>query len=390
LKLQSFNPSAEANKDFAGSPEWESGRSKNITFVLTEECQLRCKYCYFVAKNSHNKMSFDIARRTIDYLLGEPDLFPESSVVIDFIGGEPLLEIDLLDKICDYFKMQSYLKMHPWFERYRISISTNGLLYSNDSVQRFISKNKTHLGIGITIDGIRQKHDLQRVFPDGRGSYEAVVRQIPLWLEQFPESSTKVTIAREDLPYIKDSILHLWDLGIKYININLIFENVWKDGDDLIFEDQLVQLADEIIKNRYYIGRSCSFFSRIIGKPVISDGNWCGAGKMLAVDSTGSFYPCVRFTPFSLNNREAIVVGNCFTGIDSNRLRPFLALNLHSQSPAECLECNVASGCAWCQGMNYDVANIDTIYQRATYLCKMHKARVRANQYFYDKIDKEQ
>lgn len=380
----------KTNKDFEATPDWEDGRSKIVTFILTEDCQLRCKYCYFVAKNSRNRMNFDIARRTIDYLLSEPDLFPESYIVLDFIGGEPLLEIDLLDKICDYFKLHSYLKMHPWFERYRISLSTNGLLYSKDSVQRFISKNKTHLGIGITIDGTKKKHDLQRVFPNGRGSYNNVVKEIPLWLKQFPKSSTKVTIAREDLPYIKESILHLWELGIKYINSNLIFENVWEDGDDHIFEDQLIQLADDIIKDHYYIGHSCSFFSRVIGKPVTSEGNWCGAGKMLAVDSSGSFYPCVRFTPFSLQNRKAIVVGNCYTGIDSNRLRPFLALNLRSQSPTKCLECEVASGCAWCQGMNYDEATIDTIYQRSTYLCEMHKARVRANQYFWNKLDREQ
>lgn len=387
MNPQSINTPIEEYKDFDASPEWESGRSKIVTFVLTEDCQLRCKYCYFVAKNSLNKMSFAVARRTIDYLLNEPDLFPETSVVLDFIGGEPLLEIDLLDLICDYFKKQSYLKMHPWFECYRISFSTNGLLYDKDSVQRFIRKNKAHLGIGITIDGTKKKHDLQRVYPDGKGSYEDVVKQIPLWLTQFSEASTKVTVGREDLPYIKDSILHLWELGIKYINSNVIFENVWEEDDDHIFEDQLLQLADEIIKNRYYIGRSCSFFSRSIGKPLTSEGNWCGAGKMLAVDSTGSFYPCVRFTQFSLKKKKAIIIGNCYDGINQNLLRPFLGLNLRSQSPQECLECEVASGCAWCQGTNYDEADSDTIYQRSTYLCRMHKARVRANQYFWEKLD---
>ena len=94
-------------------------------------------------------------------------------------------------------------------------------------------------------------------------------------------------------------------------------------------------------------------------------------------------------THFSLQKKEAIVVGNCYEGIDSNLLRPFLALNLQSQSQKECLECQVASGCAWCQGMNYDEATTDTIYQRSIYLCKMHKARVRANQYFWNKLDKE-
>jgi uncharacterized protein len=334
-------------------------------------------------------MSFEVAQKTIDYLLSEPDIFPESSIILDFIGGEPLLEIELMDKICDYFKKESYLKQHPWFEGYRISFSTNGLYYSNGNVQKFIAKNKYHISVGITIDGTQKKHDLQRVYPNGKGSYKDVVKQIPLWLKQFPESATKVTIAREDLPYIKESILHLWDLGINHINSNVVFENVWDKDDEDIFEQQLRQLADEIIDNDYYIGRSCSFFNRMIGKPVSYEGNWCGAGRMLAVDHTGSFYPCVRFTPFSLQKKKAIVIGNCYDGIDHNLLRPFLGLDLRSQSTQECLDCKVATGCAWCQGTNYDEADSDTIYQRATYLCQMHKARVRANQYFWEKLDKK-
>ena len=50
------------------------------------------------------------------------------------------------------------------------------------------------------------------------------------------------------------------------------------------------------------------------------------------------------------------------------------------------MECEVASGCAWCQGNNYDAAQTETIYQRAIYTCNMHKARVRANQYFWEKL----
>jgi uncharacterized protein len=46
----------------------------------------------------------------------------------------------------------------------------------------------------------------------------------------------------------------------------------------------------------------------------------------------------------------------------------------------------VAEGCAWCQGENYDAADTPTIYQRATAICKMHKARVRANNYYWNKL----
>ncbi len=91
---------------------------------------------------------------------------------------------------------------------------------------------------------------MNRIFKSsGKGSYENVVKNIPLWLQQINGAATKVTISSEDIPYICESVLHIYSLGIKEIHINVVFENVWKDGDDKLFEEQLIQLADAIIDN---------------------------------------------------------------------------------------------------------------------------------------------
>jgi uncharacterized protein len=367
---------------------WQSGVAKSITFIVTEDCQLRCGYCYIVGKNKINRMPFTVAKTAVDYILRNRVLFWEKSVIWDFIGGEPLLEIDLIDRLCDYIKLQLYELDHPWFNNYRFSFSTNGLMYQDARVQRFIKKNARHLSISISIDGTKQKHDAQRIFPDGRGSYDAVMKNVPLWLEQFSNASTKATIAHGDLPMLKESVAHLWRLGLKSVTINLINENVWEPGDEVIYEIQLQELADYIIDNKLYDTHNCSFFSKTIGKPINGkdNRNWCGCGKMLAIDRNGAFYPCVRFAPYTLQYKSARIIGNCFDGLDLNKLRPFLVLNRTMQSPQKCLECEVASGCSWCQGNNYDLAAADTIFQRAVYTCEMHKARVRANRYFWAKL----
>ena len=371
---------------------WEGGMAKNITFIVTKDCQLACKYCYLIGKNDKERMSWDIAKKAIDYILTYENEFRQRSVIWDFIGGEPFLEIDLIDKICDYLKTEMFRLNHHWFNSYRFSFSTNGINYDSPKVQHFIEKNHEHLSIGITIDGTQRKHDLNRIWKGEkkeRGSYVDVVRNIPLWLSQFPSGATKVTISSDDIPYIKESVLHLYSLGIKEVNINVVFEDVWKDGDDVKFENQLISLADEIIDNGLYHDYTCSFFAEHIGKPMdpINDnGNWCGAGKMLAVDAAGNFYPCTRFAAYSLRDKEPIIIGNVNDGIDKNLLRPFLTLDRTTQSPQKCIDCEVASGCAWCQGENYDAADSDTIFKRSTAICKMHKARVRANNYYWNKL----
>lgn len=373
---------------------WESGRAKTITFIVTKDCQLACKYCYLVGKNDRERMDWSIAKQAIDYILAHEIDFPEHSVIWDFIGGEPFLEIELIDRICDYLKMEMYRLNHHWFNSYRFSFSTNGINYNAPKVQDFITKNREHLSIGITIDGTRKKHDLNRIWKgtSDKGSYDDVVRNIPLWLKQFPEGATKVTISSADIPYIKESVLHLYSLGIKEVNINVVFEDVWKEGDDILFEKQLTELADAIIDGDYCEEYSCSFFSDRIGKPLdpeLDNQNWCGAGKMLAIDAQGNFYPCTRFAAYSLRDKKPIIIGDIHKGIDKNRLRPFLTLDRMTQSPQKCMDCEVASGCAWCQGENYDAAETSTIYQRSTAICKMHKARVRANNYYWYKLNQK-
>ncbi|MBE6241596.1 MAG: radical SAM peptide maturase, CXXX-repeat target family [Bacteroidales bacterium] len=381
---------------------WMDGVAKNITFIVTKDCQLACKYCYLVGKNTKERMSWDVAQKAIDYILDNSVDFQETSVIWDFIGGEPFLEIDLIDKICDYIKTELFKRDHPWFNSYRFSFSTNGINYDSEKVQRFIKKNQEHLSIGITIDGTKQKHDLNRIWKtkdmemgiqpkagDEKGSYDDVVRNIPLWLSQFPNAGTKVTISSADIPYIKESVLHLYSLGIHEVNINCVFEDVWNEGDDVLFENQLTELADAIIDGEYYRDFDCSFYSEHIGKPmdcITQNQNWCGAGRMLAIDAAGTFYPCTRFAQYSLRNKKAWIIGNIHDGIDKNKLRPFLTLDRCTQSTQECIDCEVADGCAWCQGENYDAADTPTVFQRSTAICKMHKARVRANNYYWNKL----
>lgn len=368
---------------------WKNGDAQTITFIVTYDCNLRCKYCYITHKSSSKRMNFSVAKNFIDYILASDTIKFSEAVILEFIGGEPLIEVELVDKICDYFKLKSYELDHKWSWNYRISICTNGVNYSNDQVQNFIKKNYHKLSLGITVDGTKEKHDLQRVFIDGTGSFDTINKNIDLWISQFP-GSTKVTFASDDLCYLKDSIIYLWNRGIKTVNSNVVFENVWKDGDDKIFENQLFELADYILDNKLYNSEYiCSFFDDTIGYPyedIDMDKTHCGAGKMMAISPDGKIFPCIRYCDYSLNKHDEWSVGDIENGIDMEKVRPFMLASNRIQSDPECLNCPIASGCAFCQGFNYDDADTPTNFHRAKYICKMHKARVKANNYYFAKL----
>lgn len=368
--------------------EWGEGEAQSLTFIVTEDCNLRCKYCYITHKSKGKVLRLETAKKFIDYVLTDKRFHREKYVILDFIGGEPLLEPQLIEDICDYFKIRAYEVGSPWYWRYRINIGTNGVNYSDPAVQRLIEKNEGKIAIGITIDGTKEKHDLQRVFPDGSGSYDIIYRNLELWKNQF-SPNTKVTFASDDLKYLKDSIVHLWNEGITSISANVVYKNVWKEGDDIIFEEQLKALADYIIEYGLYDKYTCTLFLDYIGQPYSCEdlnNTSCGAGKMLTLSPNGDIYPCMRYYDYSLNHKKGYIIGNVDEGIDYEKSRAFLLAMYKYQCDNECLKCSIARGCEFCQGFSYDEADSETNFQKAKYICKMHKARVRANNYYFAKL----
>jgi len=369
--------------------QYRDGDMQSITFVVTQDCNLRCTYCYEHYKNPDHRMSIEVARRAVDFFLSQPVTKP--AVVFEFTGGEPTLEIGLVGEIVRYFRTAiRRLPYHPWHSQYVFQIGTNGTRYCSREVQQFLWENRPHAQAAVTIDGTKAKHDMHRVFVDGRGSYDMVVESVKLWVRQYPNATTKVTFSSDDLPYLCESIVHLWDLGIKTVPGNVVFEDVWKPGDPDLFESQLKQLADIALDRGYWSRHNTTLFWIPVRKGEIdeSDRNWCGSGKMVAVDSEGNLFPCLRFMGYSFGSpeRHSWPVGSIYEGYDPDKMRAFHCLRKSTQSPPECLTCEADDRCAWCSGYNYDATG--TVFKRVTFICQMHQAQRRANQYYWDQLEK--
>ena len=329
-------------------------------------------------------MQLNTAIQFIDYVISLlKDEKDDILLVFDFIGGEPLLEIDLINDICEYIT----LHLPDRLSNYRFGITTNGLLYNSFKVQQFINKYQSLLDINISIDGNKKKNDLNRIFPNGSGSYDLIIQNVKLWIDQYPNALVKMVISSDDLSYVFESACHLISLGIKRLDMNLVVEDVWKDGDDVILEQQLIALADYIVDNKLY--NKCKFyiFEDGIGHKFSKEDALSPCREsFLTVDASGTLYTCLRFAPFSLKNKSSRSVGDLNNGINWNHLRPFYLLNNLTVYAEECLNCKIASGCRWCPGENYDTSELGSIFHKATAICKMHKARVRAKNYYENRV----
>ena len=370
--------------------------SKTVTFQVTDACNLACKYCYQINKGTR-KMSFETAKKFVDYLLTADEsntyINPKNSpwLIIEFIGGEPLLEIELIDKIMDYFIDEAFKRQHPWATKYCISICSNGTLYFDPKVQKFFNKHINHTSFSVTIDGNKQLQDACRVFPDGSPSYDLALAAAQDWINKGGYMGSKITICPENLPLLNEALQHFVGLGYQEINANCVYEEGWTIEHAKEFYKQMKLFADYMLENNLE-DIYCSLYESTFFHPKEEDDveNWCGGtGDMLSCDPDGWLYPCIRYMESSLGeDQKPIRIGHVDYGLQKTEeeiqwVKCLNCINRRTQSTDECFYCPIAEGCAWCSAYNYQVNG--TPDKRATYICEMHKARSLANVYYWNK-----
>lgn len=239
--------------------------------------------CYQINKGVR-VMKFETAKKLIDMLLtgddklaGYVDVKTSPALIIEFIGGEPFLQIDLIEQICDYFVDKAIELEHPWADKFAISICSNGVLYFDPRVQRFLNKYRHKLSFSITIDGNKELHDACRIFPNGEPSYDLAVAGAMDWVDKGNYMGSKITIAPENLPYLYNAILHMINLGYEEINANVVYENVWKPEHAPQYYEQLIRIADYFIHNNLVEDYYLALFDNLFFKPMDENDNdnWC-------------------------------------------------------------------------------------------------------------------
>ena len=373
--------------------------TRTVTLQVTDGCNLACTYCYQINKKTHI-MSTEDAKLFIDNLLdgnynSYNDYDDTEAIILEFIGGEPFLAIDLITEITEYFIQQLIIKNHHWQYRFRISICSNGTLYFEEKVQKYIQKYKNILSFTISIDGNKQLHDACRIFPDGTGSYDIAIKAVNHYRTHYSptqEIGSKMTISPYNVTHTFEAVQSILENNYKHINLNCVYEEGWTTEHAKILYEQLKLIADFLFEKNLFSEVEVAIFNQDYFHPKDENDNqnWCGGdGAMLSIDWKGDMYPCIRYMESSLGeDQKAMIIGTLKDGIlqteqEKKYFDCLKCITRRSQSTDECFYCPIGEGCSWCTAYNYQV--FGTPDKRATYICIMHKARALANAYYWNK-----
>lgn len=321
---------------------------KALCLHISHDCNLACPYC-FAGQGEYQGdralMSFEVGKKALDFLIANSG--KRRNLEVDFFGGEPLLNFDVVKRLVAYGREQE--KLHD--KKFRFTLTTNGVLL-DDEVMEFA--NQEMANVVLSIDGRKEVHDKMRPFRKGAGSYELIVPKFQKLAESRNQDRYYVrgTFTHHNLDFSKD-VLHLADLGFRQISVEPV---VAQPEDDYALQEADVPklleeydtLAAEMLK-RHREGKDFNFFHFMIdleGGPCVAKRlSGCGSGtEYLAVTPWGDFYPCHQFV-----GDEAFLMGNVTDGLQNKQLQnQFKRCNVYAKE--KCRECFArfycSGGCA--------------------------------------------
>ena len=142
---------------------------KALCLHIAHDCNLACQYCFAEEGEYHGRralMSYETGKQALDFLIANSG--NRRNLEVDFFGGEPLMNFDVVKQLVAYGREQE--KLHD--KNFRFTLTTNGVLL-NDDIMEFANKEMDN--VVLSIDGRKEVHDRMRPFRKGAGSYDLIV-----------------------------------------------------------------------------------------------------------------------------------------------------------------------------------------------------------------------
>lgn len=320
-----------------------------IVVKTTQDCNLRCKYCY--TEGGKNKQ--DMSPETVVKLYDQLAVDNNSELFCTFHGGEPLLRPDLIEETIKHLSQRYY------GPRIQYQVQTNGTLFTDRTIELI---KKYNIDVGISIDGYKCLNDITRFYPGGIGSYDNVEKGIKKLFENDIPFGVLLLITKHNVNHLTEILDWCKATGLDRIGFNTftplgygkeedlapslkdLTQNVKKEIDwliehnhkeinttrKLIYEREVESLVIRIL-NPERCAHMCTDIP-------------CGAGKYhLGVDVDGSINICDCF--YGMND---FVIGNINTQYLDEILQHPLVQEFNGRSIDKlegCWDCNIKHIC---------------------------------------------
>lgn len=346
---------------------------KALCLHVAHTCNLNCEYCFASQGKYHGEralMPFEVGKRALDFLIENSG--SRHNLEVDFFGGEPLMNFEVVKKLVKYAREQE--KLHN--KNFRFTLTTNGLLIDDDVIA-FVNKEMSN--VVLSLDGRKEVHDSLRKTISGQGSYDIIIPKFKKLVKARGGKNYYIrgTFTHNNIDFLKD-ILHMADLGFTELSMEPVVcapdePYALTEKDLPILKEQYELLAKEMIK-RDSENRGFTFYHYMLdlthGPCIYKRISGCGSGtEYLAVTPWGDLYPCHQFV-----GDEKFKLGDIYNGIVNTKVRDEFKL-CNAYARPECKDCWAKLYCSGgCAANSYHATgNILGTYK---YGCELLKKRI--------------
>ena len=305
-------------------------RRRSCMLLVTHSCNLNCSYCYESHKDDQmmsQATARGIVQKELEMIRGNPDF---DELLVDFMGGEPLLNFPLIKGIVEWLEKE--YPSAPWL----CYATTNATLLSQER-QEWFRRHRTSIVLGGSYDGSPEMQKTNR----GEAAGAADLKFIH---SCWPYQPFRMTIAKESLPHLADELIEMQRKG--YLFEAALAQGVdWTMSDAKLYLEQLrmlknAYLADESLQPINIMTKPLSFIEK--STPELPQTKFCGTGtNMVTYDVDGTAYGCHMFTPIVLGRDHAL------------RLNAIDWKNAKIAEDEHCRKCILKCWCPTCMGFNY-------------------------------------
>jgi sulfatase maturation enzyme AslB (radical SAM superfamily) len=290
---------AEAQRTPAARRAPFKGGINFATLNVAHDCNMACPYCFakqgLYGGRVRQLMDEDTARRSIDWLFERAGDKPE--VYLRFLGGEPLMNVPVIEASAAYAEELGRRTGKQVF----LSLNTNGTIFTR-RIDELLRRHR--ITVSISMDGTREAHDVYRIFRNGTGTYDRVVRNLERFLACDPNTMINATLTTHNVDVDASAALFRAE-GINLVRFALVGTAI--DGIAVAQEERLERLLGSYdrLAERYRrellsgdVWYLADFYKYLGGfRDLEKRYSRCGAGTTYVnIDVEGGVNLCHRFT----------------------------------------------------------------------------------------------